>query len=81
MLVNKKEFEILKLHLGYELESDEELKRVVDNIEERDCKKNEKQAFRTKQMRKENPEYGHSKEEIEYMRRCKKCKDTGDSIN
>lgn len=77
MLVNKNEFEIIKAHLGYQLESDKDLIRIIKNIEERNAKINKRTANAIKERRKENPEYGHSKKEIEDMRKRNAKKSLG----
>lgn len=77
MLVNKDEFEIIKSRFSMNWENDEELVRVINNIEERNENIKKRNAESVRKKRLENPEYGHSKEEIEYMRVCNAKRELG----
>jgi hypothetical protein len=66
MLVNNYEYEKLKSAINFD--EHPELLYIVKDIEEREAKRKKYVADKIKSKRKENKEYGHSKEEIERMR-------------
>lgn len=66
MLVNNYEYEKLKSAINFD--EHPELLYIVKDIEEREVKRKKYVADKIKSKRKENKEYGHSKEEIERMR-------------
>lgn len=69
MLINNKEFEMLVN--GLDFEKNPELEEIVNTVVARYEKSNRMRADWIKAKRAENPEYGHSKEEIEKIRKWK----------
>ena len=70
MLIKNKEFEMLVK--GIDFEKNPELESIVDEIVKRYEKDNKVRADWIKEKRAQNPEYGHSKEEIEKIRKRNK---------